>query len=173
MITIDEFFYYLVDYIDGYGYEDMLKVLYKTPFEAKVKTDSNLLVSAREFREERTRITDYPGNCFEVLVQMAIDMDDILYDSKHGTRVDQWFWIFMDNMGLTNYDNNDFDYDAVARIVDSFNRRKYKVSGEGGPCPLNRPTKNLRKTDYWYQINMYVNENFAYEYDNLEEDEDE
>lgn len=169
---MDEFFYYLVDYVNGYGYEDMLEVLYYTPFESRNHIDNNLLISAREFRESRSMSHQYPGNCFEIFIQLAIRMDDILYDSHHGHRIEEWFWLMMRNMGLIVHDNEHCDISIVENIIEKFINKKYKKDGTGGPFPLDRPLRNVRQVSLWMQLNWYINEQFEYEFNNLESEED-
>lgn len=166
---MSETFYYFIDRLDGYGYEDMLKVLWNTPFEVKVGRDVNLLNEANDFRYNHGLRNDNPGNCLEILYQLSYKMDSLLYDGDHGPRYVEWFWLMIKNMGLIIFDNENFNYKEVKRKVDIFSQRKYKPDGKGGPFPLQRPISNMKKVDYWYQLNYYVNENFEYEF--TEEDD--
>lgn len=165
-----KYFNKLVEIVDGYGYENLLKDLYSTEFIVKVKTDANLNDDVRYLRERCGWPVTSPATVFEILICIARNMEDILYDEKHGDRLVEWFWLMLENMGLTFYNNTNYDANAVMTIVDIFNNRRYRMTGEGGPFPLRRPPANLRKVDYWYQLNYYVNENFIYEFNNLEED---
>lgn len=165
-----KYFNKLVEIVDGYGYENLLRHLYSEEFIVKVKTDVNLIQDVRYLREKCDWPVTSPPTVLEILICIARNMDDILYDSKHDSRLREWFWLMLENMGLTMYTNPAYDENAVTTIVDIFNNRRYRVTGEGGPFPLKHPPKNMRKVDYWYQVNYYVNENFSYEFDNLEED---
>lgn len=167
----DSYFWFLVDYVDGYSYENLLLTMWETPFYAKIKLDENLLTKASAFRHKHSNSTKNPGNCLEIFVQLALNMDSILYDSKHGFRVVDWFWLMMENMHLIQHDNPNFDEDVVKDILDKFVKRRFKMNGEGGPFPLDRPRENLRKVSWWYNLNFYINENFVYEFENLEEDD--
>ena len=168
------YFYDLVNFVDGAGaYENVLQALFNTPFEAKVAKDENRLKDCRYLREKFGWPTVNPGNCLEVLIVVARDMEDILYDDRHGNRTVEWFWLMMSNMGLTEYTNARYEDTAVLDIIDKFVQRKYKTNGEGGPFPLRRPPNNQRRADLFMLMNYYVNENFIYEYEDLEEFEDE
>lgn len=158
--------------VDGYGYENLLMTLYKTPFYAKVRNDENRMYEARELRAECGNSKDHPGNCLEVLYVIAKDVDEIMFDIKHGDRTVEWFWMMLTNMDLTRYTNPKFNEDEVLRILDIFVERKFSKNGEGGPFPLRRPPMNMRKVEWWYALNWYINENFSYEFDEIEEDFD-
>lgn len=170
---MNDYFYALVDRINGYGYEDMLSVLYNTPFTSRIPKDNNRLKDCIALRDRYGYFNRQDGNCFEIFVCLALDMDELLRDQDHGDRTEEWFWLMMTNIGLVNYDNNNFNEKEVENIIDIFVKRKYKTDGRGGPFPLRYPRDNMRKTDLWYQLNWYVNENFEYEFNDLEEFEDE
>ena len=137
----------------------------------KVKLDENLLTKASTFRYNHSNSHNNPGNCLEIFVQLALDFDSIMYDGVHGPRVIDWFWLMMENMQLIQHDNPNFDEDTVKDILDKFVKRKFKPNGEGGPFPIDKPRENLRKVSWWYNLNFYIDENFAYEFDNLDTEE--
>ena len=170
----DSYFWFLVDYIDGYGYEGLLLAMWEKPFFVKVKLDDNLIRDAYYFRKDHSRGNrSDDANCLEILIQLAIKMDSVLYDSKHGIRTEEWFWHMLGNMGLMQYDNPNFDENAVDKILEKFVNRRFKRNGEGGPFPLERPVNSCRTTCWWYNLNAYLDENFKYEFENTEEYDDE
>lgn len=170
---MSRYFNKLVELVDGYGYENMLLDLYNTPFEVKVHNDENRLDEAYKLRDIYGGPHDNPGNCFEVLIVLAKDVDDILWDSRHGDRTKEWFWMMMENMGLTEYTNPNYNEGRVAIAIDIFVNRKFAKNGSGGPFPLRRPLSNMRRIEWWYALNAYVNENFEYEFEDIQEVNDE
>lgn len=171
---MNDYFYALVDRVNGYGYEDMLRVLYSYPFEIIVETDANLLPNVFALRDEYGyKPKPYEkdmANCFEIFISLASKFDWLLSDLKNPDRTEEWFWMMMKNTGLIFYDNEHFNRDDIESICDVFVHRKYKTNGYGGPFPLRQPRKNVRRVDLWYQINWYVNENFEYEFNDIQEE---
>lgn len=71
---------------------------------------------------------------------------------------EKWFWIMMENMGLTRYDDEHFDVDDVNRIVDIWLERRFGSDGMGSPFPLQHPFEDQRQIELWQQMQNYVNE---------------
>lgn len=149
--------------------------MFNTPFEVKVKNDANRVIQALNMRKELgyhpRKFEKDLANCFEIFIILAQNMDDILHDLKHGNRTEEWFWLMMKNMGLIFHDNDDFVESDVDTILDMFVHRKYYKNGDGGPFPLKRPLDNMRRVELWYQVNWYVNENFEYEFNEIESED--
>lgn len=164
-----EYFWNLVFLIAGDGYENLMIAMHEKPFTVKVRNDENRVKDVRYLREKFGGPVNADPSCLEIFICLARDMEDILYDDRHGNRMDEWFWLMMENMGLTYFTNPNFDEEKVKKILDIFVERKYKTNGEGGPFPLRRPPTSMRRAELWYQMNWYVNENFDYEFEDLED----
>jgi hypothetical protein len=69
------------------------------------------------------------------------------------------------NAGLNIYDDGYFKENkeqAILKIkqwVSIFNNRTYGRDGTGSPFPLKNPPKDMRKTELFYQLCWYYNEN--------------
>lgn len=73
-----------------------------------------------------------------------------------------WFWIFMENLGLKQYSDRAFDIDAeyhVDEVCERVNQRKYNRNGAGGLFPLRHATQDQRRVELWYQLSAYLLEN--------------
>lgn len=100
----------------------------------------------------------------EILVSIAIRMEDIMHESELGDRTGVWFLQLLDNLGLGVYSDDcittDYasDFDTIMSI---FIYRKYDRNGKyGGLFPLKRAAKDQRKAELWYQMNTYLLEKF-------------
>ena len=75
----------------------------------------------------------------------------------------EWFWIFMENLDLTNYWDNRYNERAAEEVDKALNRlidRTYDSDGVGGIFPLQNPNRDQRKIEIWYQLADYLMENY-------------
>lgn len=151
---------------DDYGllFEKLLSI----PFVYFVGNDDNRAVDGLnlrfDFEEEYGKLTELnEDECsiLEMFIALARRCDvDMMYDEECGNRVPLWFWTMMCNLGLSKYDNSEFDEDAVEKICDIFNYRKYKKDGScGGAWPIRRCKEDLREVELWYQMSWYLVKN--------------
>lgn len=71
----------------------------------------------------------------------------------------QWFWVFMENIGLRDCCDEDFDEETGIFVEATMNRvlnRNYKRNGDGGFFPLRHPRQDQRKVELWYQLSSYI-----------------
>lgn len=101
-----------------------------------------------------------PANVLEVLVAFCIRIEnDIACDPRNEPNPGKWFWIMMENLGLTQYDDNRFDEDIVREIVDQFLERHFMPDGRGGLFIFKNPSVDARELSLWEQLCAYINEN--------------
>lgn len=168
---MSRYFNELVDIVDGRGYENLLLHMFNTPFYCKVREDGHHLHHCDELRTECNAHKSDEYNVLEFFIMLARGMDDIMHDLKHGDRTVDWFWMMMENMHLTQYTNTCYDEEIIDIIINRFLERKFNKNGEGGPFPLKRPLANMKRTDWWYAMNWYINENYNYEFDEVESED--
>lgn len=113
-------------------------------------------------------------NCsmLEMLVAFAQRIDrDIMYDPDiNEDRSSTWFWIMMNNCGLSTYTDEKFishNPNEVALdsdlndIIDTFNDRKYDWKGVGGLFPVDDHSRgDYKYVDLWYQMQDYFMANY-------------
>lgn len=105
--------------------------------------------------------TSRPCSILEMFIALSRKAeDDLVHDPDYGDRTAQWFWEIMENLGLDLYDDYQFYEEEVDRILDIFLHHKYANNGSGGAFPIRNYTKDLRKTDLWWQMNAYMEEHF-------------
>lgn len=156
------------------------KDLHRKKFYSLIEHDENRGYDGIELREDyisdneyelEDREVDLDSECtvFEMLIALAQRIDfetSDPYDLMDRTdRTAFWFWEMMDNLGLTEFDDDSYvELDGqiyVDRIIDDFLERKYSRSGSGGLFPLKSSRRDQRKVEIWYQMGEYLSERKA------------
>ena len=157
------------DYHQRDIYMKLLFALFSKEFRWVVKRDQNRAKDGLDLRSEFEQETDLcpdilgPCTCLEMFIAMAIRCENDLmynYDPDLGDQTDRWFWTMMSNLGLLNYDDMDFDPDAVDDILERFMDRDYGPNLEYCPFPMRYFVPNFEKMELAYQLNYYIRENF-------------
>jgi len=116
---------------------------------------------------ERFVLDAGPCSVLEMMIGLAIKMDDIMEDPDHESTPGKWFWELINNIGLSRF--SDFQYHfvgghmAVAMTIHKVLERDYGRNGEGGFFPLKNTDVDQRKVELWYQLNAYLSERYCYE----------
>lgn len=59
-----------------------------------------------------------PITVFEVLLALSIRIEEkIMVDDKKGNRTSQWFWALVNDIGLCEYDDDNWDLDLIDNTV--------------------------------------------------------
>ena len=151
------------DYPMRETYSELLFALYSTEFFWVIPRDVNRAKDGLELRKKFERETGGgadilgPCRCLEMMIALAIRCEnELMYDPDLGDRTDQWFWMMIENLGLTRFDDEYFDEDEVDYILDRFMNREYGKHGEFCMFPGAESVQNLKKMELAYQINFYV-----------------
>lgn len=172
----DEYYYWLLDIIDCLDYPNekysrVLDKLYDTPFYDLIPNDCNRIDDGYSLREKFAEdvgehpyyvMDALPENCsiLEMMIALAIKWEDnIAWDPDMGDRTSEWFWIMMENLGLTFYDDSRFNKQEVEDILRVLLERKYCTDGRGGLFKVNNPNIDMRNLEIWLQMNYFFNEN--------------
>ena len=173
-----EYFHWLCDIVkpeqESGSYHFLLTDLHEKEFISLVDHDENRAYDGIELRDEFLRelgypkYTDIPGECsvLEMMVGLARRMDFETadpYDYDISDRTSHWFWEMVDNLGLSAFDDGNYDelggYSYVDSVLETLVERKYLEDGYGGLFPLKRPSGDQRKVELWYQMGAYLREN--------------
>lgn len=85
----------------------------------------------------------------------------IMRDSAYGDRTSVWFWVMINNLGLTPYTDANYNAYSVADILDRFIKRRYMRNGQGSVGYTKADHgKDFRKMDVWQQLNIFLTENY-------------
>lgn len=157
------------------GLEDFVLELHSYPFWCSVPNDDNRVEDGIELRqkfadEKNIQLSEdflsRPCTLLEMLVALADRMDFILFDNNIGNRRWLWFWLFIGNLKLQKYTNDDNEEEILKKkkfnriVINKFLRREYQANGKGGLFPLENPTSDQRKAEIWYQMAAYIDENY-------------
>ena len=161
------------DHFQRDDYSELLFFLYYTEFYWVVKRDKNRaedgLNLRTRFEEETGLYCDLYGPCnlLEMLVALAIRCENDLmymYDPELGDQTSRWFWMFLENLGLLEYDDANFEPDEISDILFHFMDRDYGDRGEFCAFSDDSDSENFdfgfEKTELWYQMNYYMKEKF-------------
>lgn len=169
MHTIEnEYYEYLLSFIDGHKYKrysKLLKYLFNTDFIWEYEMDENRAGDGLEFRnyfEHECHITDArisrPCSMLEMMIGLAYRMEkDMMEDVLCGDRTPQWFWTMINSLGLSSLDNRNFDINVADEIIDIFEHHEYYSNGKGGLFTIDDNPYDLRDEEIWTQMCWYVN----------------
>lgn len=134
----------------------LLEQLHKTEFVWLVPNDDNRVQDGLDLRPEYLReahldedllFNGLGCSVLEMLIAFArrieFDTDEPLSD---------WFWIFIEHLGLSQYNDAAFDELIVTDILTVFIWRTYGPDGVGGMFPIRHPKHDQRKVEIWYQF---------------------
>lgn len=100
---------------------------------------------------------DGPCSVLEMMIALAIRCEEtIMDDPKKGDRTVQWFWIMINNLGLSDQTDGRFDKIFVTEAIQKFLNREYAPDGRGSLFRIRNCRKDLRKVEIWCQLNWYL-----------------
>lgn len=148
----------MIDIPDGYrrsDYSMLLNLLMNTEFHWVVPRDENRAKDGLELRDiyeqETGEWCDAYGSCsvLEMLTALAIRCnDEIMYNPDDPKRADIWFWMFIENLGLAVFKNENSHPQPQTAILRILNSHKMFSFPEQPP--------NFDKMELWCQLNHYL-----------------
>lgn len=142
-------------------YRRLLSVLHSTEFVWLLSGDDN---RAEDGVDLRHRFTVESGlepdyiwmNTSCSLLEMLIAFSERAAFQTLISAYD-WFWIFITNLGLSEYNDASFANEhEIGEVLYSLVWRTYEWNGSGGLFPLRRPEHDQRKVEIWYQFCEYL-----------------
>lgn len=147
---------------------NLVRRLHETIFVAIVPHDENRVADAKDLRrayldeheEERwdRAWMRSPATMMEVLLVLA---KALAFETDEPTRV--WFWHLIDTLELRYANDSVWDAyveDNVDSVLERVIWRQYSSDGRGGLFPLDKPVRDQRDVELWYQLNAYLLEHF-------------
>lgn len=173
--NVDKYVKYLESFIDPeecHKHLQLVAVLRNTEFYSPNEYDeargADGLDLRERFYEDFPNLTDEDGTfegyptVFEVMVAMAIRCEeDIMYDVRFGDRTAKWFWMMIDNLGLSFLDNKIWTPESenyIKVVIEKCLDRRYGENGIGSFWP--RPRNNIldwTNLPIWFQLQYYMN----------------
>jgi hypothetical protein len=159
------YFYWLCDFIGGCGnYTNLLKHLHKIDFIYLISMDGNRAEDGirlryrynQEFAEWCGR---KPCSVLEMMIALAVRCEEnIMGNDAYGDRTRYWFYSMIDNLGLSNMTDTNYNSDLVNKVLDKFLYRQYEPNGSGGLFIFDNPRIDARSMEIWMQLNWYLND---------------
>ena len=160
-------------YLDDW-HGDLLFELYKIDYYYNHPMDENragdgLWLRRLYFDETGEKVEGLeigePCSLLEMLIALAKRCeDDIMYDWEIGDRTADWFWMIIDNLGLFDLTDDNFEEDLVYEICDIFMSRTYENGKIGCPFPMPGMNKEefleFKKKEIWVQLGQYLRRKF-------------
>lgn len=140
-------FTWLVDHDDNRA-EDGFALRWK--FASEYDADDNFWIGRLPVR----------CSVLEMMIALSMRIEDVIFDPDLGERTALWFWQMVENMGLKDMTNAEFDRVFCDIVVDQMLDRRYCRNGKGGLFRCKNPVIDMRNTEIWYQMNVWLEENF-------------
>ena len=159
-------------------YSILLDELHKIEFYSLIPNDDNRGADGLHLRSvfidevgltRPSSLPIFPCTVLEMLVGLAYRLEFETAQSKWEKTVSEWFWILIDNLGLTKCNNDEYRTNSmvdseVPEVIEKMLSRKYEANGNGGLFPLKNPKKDQRRIEIWYQMTSYIIENYPIEF---------
>lgn len=145
-------------------YWRLLRTLHNTEFVWLLVGDDNRFEDGLALRAEYIIQLDLPDlqewrrnppcSVLEMLIAFSRRAE---FNAGDGSAKD-WFWEMLRNLGLDEFNDGVVGTDTVEieDILDNMIWRTYKYSGKGGLFPLDRPERDQREVEIWYQFCDYL-----------------
>lgn len=142
-------------------YWKLLKKLHTTEFVWMLSGDDNRAEDGKELRTEFLLLYEIPDDPeWRELIGCSI-LEMLIAFSRRagfmsGSSDKDWFWKFIENLGLTECDDGHINEKLVDDILEVFVWRTYEYDGAGGLFPLRKPEADQRDVEVWYQFCDYL-----------------
>ena len=170
---VDDYFQWLIEKVKAHSprrcnYLSLLKTLFTMDFTYIIERDKNRYGDGVDLREEYAYETEYdyyfddyeyPCSVLEMLVALSLRCERTITGEVDNDHPERLFWLMIDNLGLGDMTDDNFDICETRNILKKWMLRKFKSNGEGGLFPLRKPFEDQRKVEIWQQLLSYVNEN--------------
>lgn len=141
-------------------YWKLLRELHNTEFVWNVSMDDNRVEDGKELRLEFLRQSHmkaeerwYHVECSVLEMMIAFSRRA---EFSTSTSAKEWFWIFLENLDLLEFNDASFVQAPVVDILYRFIWRTYDFDGTGGMFPIEHPRNDQRKVEIWYQFCEYL-----------------
>lgn len=154
-------------YPDDISYKELLWYLNDIEFEYYIRGDYNRAADGIDLRRRFAydylaidHAEDYilgPCSILEMMVALAIRIEEIMDNPDYGDRTSQWFWRMIISLGLGGMSDENFDIYAADSIIGRFLDREYDFDGRGGLFTVGHSNRDMRDIEIWKQMLMFIN----------------
>ena len=174
-ITNEGYFRYLMRLLDDknskFPYKILCRFLHDKEWYSVVARDENREEDGLDFRAKfaRTIRTDWepdlggPVSVLEVFLGISYRFAFLVSSSYDLWPVD-CFKVMLKNLKLDKMTDDIMGFSAekeeVDEIIETLLDRTYDYNGTGGLFPVQKPIKNMKKVEIWYQLNQFLIEKY-------------
>lgn len=137
----------------------LLEEMHKKRFSWCVPNDDNRVEDGLELRCEYLNgplESEHYCTFLEMLIALS---RRVAFESMDDDPM-EWFWHLVANLGLRELNDEALtDRDLTLHVrntLDIVVDRRYDKDGHGGLFPLDKPEKDQRKVELWYQMSSYL-----------------
>ena len=142
--------------MDGNRYDDGINLRYR--FGNDNNIEDPVIASC---------LDDKSCSILEMMVSLSVRVEEhIMQNPDNGLQPGRWFWMMIDNLGLSDQTDRNYDSEYANSIIWRFLNRQYDSDGRGGLIYLPSSRCDLRDVEIWYQMMWYLSE-----YNNVNEGE--
>lgn len=145
-------------------YWSLFRYLYQQEFVWIVPNDDNRVEDGRYLRYEFLDENELSSEVDPAWLHAGCSVLEMIFGvaNRLTFQVDRtplhWFWELMNNLGLSGYNDREFDAQHVAEVTNNLIFRTYAPDGVGGLFPLEHPPNDQREVEIWYQMSLYIQE---------------
>lgn len=169
-LYFEEYFFYLLRIVKAKKeqYSELLKTLHMEDYIWEVPEDRRRAMDGLSLREdfladfcglideeELISFQNFPCSVLEMLVALAIRVDEEYLSDLKEPHPEKIFWEMIDNLGLKKYENRAFLREKVKNVISHFLKKSRKTVF---PCQKKWP-KGYEKWEIWAQMTHYLSEN--------------
>lgn len=153
------------------SYTKLFDYLNQTQFVAIIPMDTNRAEDGRNLRYTfayengipshmiSETFDGLPCSVLEMMVALAKRCEDsIMANTHYGDRTGVWFWTMIENLGLEDMTDDNFNFAKISHAMYRLLNRTYSPNGSGGLFKIHDGTKDMRQIEIWYQMNFYLDE---------------
>ena len=164
-MTYSDYYLWLDSLVNDGDHDVLIRYLYEHPYRWQFILDENRAAGGINLRrnyayENGIDIQDVgygPCSILEMLIALADRMTELIPGDLFNC-----FYILLDNLGLTQFRDSNFDERKVNYILNVWLDRSYDAAGEGSLFPLRNYDGDCRTLDTWGQMNAWIAENFPH-----------
>ena len=150
------------------NYIQLFTKLQETQFICRRDLDQNRVQDAKDYIEKIARKYDikynifYPISVLELLLSLSERFAGTLFSPNDPdfNGHEELFSLFLDNLGLMSYDDNNFDEYKVEKICKKWMNLEYNYDGTNGNIVVKHGFRKLKDMDIWMQLNATIYPNF-------------
>lgn len=153
----------------------VLKYLYSKDFRYSNDMDANRAADGVDMRynfsydtgysfpDVREALLDKPCSCLEMMVALAWRCENnIMGDYDKGDRTPIWFWVMIDNLGVSSDQLSDID--ICDDIIEHWFVCDYGRDGAHSLWYVPGVRKDMRKREIWSQMMIYLDAYYGEEF---------